>query len=122
MTYAHVKSAKDVGDDKIGVLSASVFAGMMIGAVVWGTCTILCRRHHRAWILKGNNTGSDLLGRIAAFNGTLILTSLFGILASVSNHFATLCISLFFLGSAVGVSDQVFKLFSYSLIVGLHAN
>lgn len=75
----------DISDNTIGVLSASVFAGMMIGAVVWGTC-------------------SDLLGRISAFNGTLVLTSLFGVLASVSRNFFTLCLSFFFLGSAVGGS------------------
>jgi hypothetical protein len=32
--------ALDVADSQIGVLSASVFAGMMIGAVVWGTCEL----------------------------------------------------------------------------------
>jgi len=57
----------------------------MFGAVGWGTC-------------------SDLLGRTTAFNATLFLTSLFGILASFANSFPTLCIALFFLGSAVGGS------------------
>lgn len=47
--------------------------------------------------------GSDLMGRIAAFNATLFFTSLFGLLASFSNSFPTLCISLFLLGSSVGV-------------------
>ncbi|KAG2009508.1 membrane transporter, variant 3 [Coprinopsis cinerea AmutBmut pab1-1] len=74
-----------VPDSYIGAVSSSMFGGMMIGAVGWGTC-------------------SDLMGRITAFNATLFLTAIFGILASLSNSFVTLCISLFFLGSSVGGS------------------
>ncbi|KAM6494435.1 Major facilitator superfamily domain containing protein [Amanita muscaria] len=62
-----------------------MFGGMMLGAVGWGTC-------------------SDLLGRTTAFNATLFFTALFGILASFSYSFPSLCVSLFFLGSAVGGS------------------
>lgn len=61
-----------------------MFAGMMFGAVGWGTC-------------------SDLLGRSAAFNATLFFTALFGILSSFAWSFWSLCVLLFFLGSAVGV-------------------
>ena len=43
------------------------------------------------------------MGRITAFNATLFFTALFGLLASFSNSFSTLCIVLFFLGSSVGV-------------------
>ncbi|KAI0064112.1 MFS general substrate transporter [Artomyces pyxidatus] len=74
-----------VPDNYIGVVSSSMFAGMMVGAVGWGTC-------------------SDLMGRSTAFNATLFFTALFGIGASFANTFLTLCISLFFLGSAVGGS------------------
>lgn len=49
--------------------------------------------------------GSDLLGRTAAFNATLFLTSVFGVVASLANTFPLLCAALFLLGSAVGVSD-----------------
>ena len=73
-----------VPDNYIGTLSSSMFAGMMFGAVGWGTC-------------------SDLLGRSAAFNATLFFTALFGILASFARSFWSLCVLLFFLGSAVGV-------------------
>ncbi|EED77951.1 predicted protein [Postia placenta Mad-698-R] len=48
--------------------------------------------------------GSDLIGRKAAFNATLFLTSVFGVLASFANTFVLLCVALFFLGSAVGGS------------------
>ena len=47
--------------------------------------------------------GSDLLGRSTAFNGTLLFTSLFGLAATITNSFWSLCLALFFLGSAVGV-------------------
>jgi fucose permease len=47
--------------------------------------------------------GSDLMGRTMAFNATLVLTALFGILASLSTTFVMLCGCLFLLGSAVGV-------------------
>ncbi|CAL1712613.1 unnamed protein product [Somion occarium] len=74
-----------VSDQHIGLLSSSMFGGMMFGAVGWGTC-------------------SDLMGRTTAFNATLFLTSLFGVLASFANTFPLLCLALFFLGSAVGGS------------------
>ncbi|KAH9841485.1 MFS general substrate transporter [Rhodofomes roseus] len=75
----------EVRDSVIGTLSSSMFAGMMFGAVGWGTC-------------------SDLMGRTTAFNATLFLTAFFGIFASFAPTFIWLCISLFFLGSAVGGS------------------
>lgn len=53
--------------------------------------------------------GSDLLGRSTAFNLTLFFTALFGLTSSLANSFPTLCISLFFLGSAVGVSITLLK-------------
>ena len=31
-----------VPDNQIGLLSSTVFAGMMFGAVGWGTCTLTC--------------------------------------------------------------------------------
>ncbi|KAH7924538.1 MFS general substrate transporter [Leucogyrophana mollusca] len=74
-----------VPDGYIGALSSSMFAGMMFGAVGWGTC-------------------SDLMGRSAAFNATLFFTSVFGILSSFARSFWMLCVLLFFLGSAVGGS------------------
>ncbi|KAH8981894.1 MFS general substrate transporter [Lactarius akahatsu] len=72
-------------DNRIGILSSAMFAGMMIGAIGWGTC-------------------SDLMGRSTAFNATLFFTSLFGIAASFATTFPMLCVALFFLGSAVGGS------------------
>lgn len=50
-----------------------------------------------------HHPGSDLLGRSMAFNGTLLFTSLFGFGATVTASFWSLCVTLFLLGSAVGV-------------------
>ncbi|KAI0637103.1 MFS general substrate transporter [Trametes polyzona] len=74
-----------IRDSVVGTLSSSMFAGMMFGAVGWGTC-------------------SDLMGRTAAFNATLFLTALFGIFASFAGTFGWLCVALFLLGSSVGGS------------------
>ncbi|THH07777.1 hypothetical protein EW145_g3153 [Phellinidium pouzarii] len=75
----------DVSDNHIGYLSSSLFAGMMIGAIGWGSC-------------------SDVLGRSTAFNLTLFFTAIFGLIASFMPTFSTLCIVLFFLGTSVGGS------------------
>ena len=47
------------------------------------------------------------MGRTTAFNATLILTAVFGVLSSLTNTFSTLCIALFLLGSAVGVRPSI---------------
>jgi len=44
------------------------------------------------------------MGRSTAFNATLFFTSIFGLMASFATSFVSLCVLLFFLGSAVGVS------------------
>ncbi|KAJ7143606.1 MFS general substrate transporter [Mycena crocata] len=80
-----VQQHYSVPDNYIGVVSSAMFAGMMIGAVGWGTC-------------------SDLLGRSTAFNATLFFTAVFGTLASFSYSFPSLCFIMFLLGSAVGGS------------------
>ncbi|KAJ2935233.1 hypothetical protein H1R20_g1861, partial [Candolleomyces eurysporus] len=80
-----VQQHYSVPDSYIGMVSSSMFGGMMIGAIGWGTC-------------------SDLMGRITAFNATLCLTAVFGILASFANSFSSLCVILFLLGSSVGGS------------------
>ncbi|KAG9128485.1 hypothetical protein FRC07_009709 [Ceratobasidium sp. 392] len=74
-----------IPDSQIGFLSTSVFCGMMIGALGWGSC-------------------SDVIGRRMAFNLTLAFTGLFGVLACFANSFVTLCFLLFLLGTAVGGS------------------
>ncbi|KAJ6508275.1 MFS general substrate transporter [Mycena sanguinolenta] len=74
-----------IPDNYIGVVSSAMFAGMMLGAVGWGTC-------------------SDLIGRSTAFNATLFFTAFFGVLSAFSYSYTSLCVLLFLLGSAVGGS------------------
>ena len=92
-----------VPDSYIGGVSSSMFAGMMIGAVGWGTCKSDFHAETRS-LCSSIPSGSDVVGRSMAFNGTLFFTAVFGIVASLSNSFASLCVALFFLGSSVGVS------------------
>ncbi|KAJ7845404.1 major facilitator superfamily domain-containing protein [Mycena olivaceomarginata] len=84
-SFSRASSSTTVPDSYIGIVSSTMFAGMMLGAVGWGTC-------------------SDLIGRSTAFNATLFFTALFGILASFSWSYPSLCVLLFFLGTAVGGS------------------
>ncbi|KLT44613.1 MFS general substrate transporter [Cutaneotrichosporon oleaginosum] len=75
----------NLGSEIAGLLSASMMAGMMLGAVGWGVV-------------------SDILGRALPFHATLLLTAVFGIAASFAPNFWVLCICMFFLGTAVGGS------------------
>ena len=52
------------------------------------------------------------MGRSTAFNATLFFTAVFGFLASLSNSFGMLCVTLFFLGSSVGVSTLILSVLS----------
>ncbi|EJT98804.1 MFS general substrate transporter [Dacryopinax primogenitus] len=74
-----------VPDSRIGILSSSIFFGMMIGAVGWGTC-------------------ADLMGRRVAFQFTLLFAAVFGLLCPLMPNFGSSCLCFFFLGSAVGGS------------------
>ena len=75
----------------------------MFGAVGWGTCRWPGPRRFGVQILTIRHPGTDLLGRSMAFNGTLLFTSLFGLGATITTSFWSLCVALFLLGSAVGV-------------------
>ncbi|KAL0087363.1 major facilitator superfamily domain-containing protein [Phycomyces blakesleeanus] len=72
-----------ISDKWIGVLSSSLFTGMMGGAFFWGTY-------------------SDARGRKTPYTMTLAITSFFGILSSASFSFWSLCLMLFFVGFGVG--------------------
>ncbi|CAK5273982.1 unnamed protein product [Mycena citricolor] len=80
-----VQAHYSVPDAYIGLTSSVMFAGMMLGAVGWGSC-------------------SDLWGRSVAFNGTLFFTAVFGIGAAFTTSYTGLAVVLFFLGSAIGGS------------------
>ncbi|BGP00472.1 hypothetical protein NBRC10513v2_006274 [Rhodotorula toruloides] len=77
-----------VGDRWIGLLSTSLFAGMMassVGAWGWGSY-------------------SDAKGRVPAFNLTLCVTAVFSMAAAFAPSFGMLCLALFLLGTGVGGS------------------
>ncbi|BGP56209.1 hypothetical protein JCM8202_002100 [Rhodotorula sphaerocarpa] len=74
-----------VGDRLIGMLSTSIFAGMMIGAWGWGSF-------------------SDAKGRVYAFNLTLAITAVFATAAAFAPSFGWLCFALFWVGTGVGGS------------------
>lgn len=74
-----------IRDQWIGLVSSSTFAGMMIGALAWGSY-------------------ADMFGRKNAFNMTLLITAIFGLLSSFAPNFPILCLCLFLLGTGVGGS------------------
>ncbi|KAF9928627.1 hypothetical protein FBU30_002253 [Linnemannia zychae] len=78
-----VQAHFEIKDQYIGILSSSMFVGMMFGAMFWGML-------------------SDIYGRKQAFNFTLIVTTVFGIAASFSNSYWLLCLLILGLGFGVG--------------------
>ncbi|GAA99250.1 uncharacterized protein L969DRAFT_102623 [Mixia osmundae IAM 14324] len=80
-----VQAEYAVSDRYIGLLSASMFAGMAVGASFWGSI-------------------SDSYGRLYAFQGTLLVTAIFGTLAFFTTSFLQLCLVLVCLGTGVGGS------------------
>ncbi|SNX81515.1 uncharacterized protein MEPE_00220 [Melanopsichium pennsylvanicum] len=74
-----------LSDGVVGLASSSIFIGMFIGSIAWGTI-------------------SDSYGRRAAFNITLAVTAIFGCLSAIANTFPVLCFLLFAVGTGVGGS------------------
>ncbi|KAJ2498677.1 hypothetical protein GGH96_004108 [Coemansia sp. RSA 1972] len=72
-----------VSNAKIGLMSSSMFLGLMCGALVWGPV-------------------SDRFGRLIPYKWTLVVSATFGLLASACPSFPLLCVCLFGLGSGVG--------------------
>ncbi|KAJ2748777.1 hypothetical protein GGI19_005970, partial [Coemansia pectinata] len=72
-----------ISNARIGLMSSSMFLGLMCGALVWGPV-------------------SDKFGRLVAYRWTLVITAVFGLLASAAPTFSLLCLCLFGLGTGVG--------------------
>ncbi|KAJ1819865.1 hypothetical protein LPJ60_003534 [Coemansia sp. RSA 2675] len=72
-----------ISNSRIGLMSSSMFLGLMCGALIWGPV-------------------SDKFGRLVAYRWTLVITAVFGLLASAAPTFSLLCLCLFGLGSGVG--------------------
>lgn len=102
-----------ISDRWIGLLSASIFAGMMVGAWGWGSCEFdssgkLQSRDRISSLATDSRilpcTDSDTNGRKLAFNSTLLITSICGIASAFAPTFGLLCLGLFGLGTGVGGS------------------
>ncbi|SDA00037.1 BZ3501_MvSof-1269-A2-R1_Chr2-2g04410 [Microbotryum saponariae] len=116
-----------IGDQWIGLLSTSIFAGMMLGAAVSshalsGSSLDLDRERtntrlfsNPTWLVHCGLCLGPLpgawdstcagVGKLRpAFHFTLLLTSAFGLAAALAPSFAWLCFALFWLGTGVGGS------------------
>ncbi|TKY90420.1 hypothetical protein EX895_000418 [Sporisorium graminicola] len=81
----HIQRYFALSDGIVGLASSSIFVGMFVGSIAWGTI-------------------SDAYGRRAAFNITLAVTAIFGTLSAVASSFSLLCLLLFAVGTGVGGS------------------
>ncbi|KAJ1914700.1 hypothetical protein H4219_004673 [Mycoemilia scoparia] len=72
-----------ISNSYIGVLMSSMFIGLMCGALFWGPL-------------------SDRLGRKFSFKCTLVISSAFGLISSLSPSFSFLCFGVFGIGFGVG--------------------
>ncbi|PWZ02822.1 MFS general substrate transporter [Testicularia cyperi] len=81
----HIQRFFAISDSTVGLASSSIFVGMFVGSIAWGTI-------------------SDTYGRRAAFNITLLVTAVFGSLSALASSFGILCILLFAVGTGVGGS------------------
>jgi MFS family permease len=82
--FTNQKAQFEIKDQYIGILSSSMFVGMMFGAMFWGML-------------------ADSHGRKQAFNLTLIVTTVFGIGASFAPSYWVLCLLILLLGFGVCV-------------------
>ena len=81
----HIQRYFVLPDGVVGLASSSIFVGMFVGSIAWGTI-------------------SDSYGRRAAFNVTLAVTAIFGTLSAMAGSFPLLCLLLFAVGTGVGGS------------------
>ncbi|ODA80247.1 hypothetical protein RJ55_03205 [Drechmeria coniospora] len=73
----------DVSEKKVRYTTSALFVGLSAGSVMWGI-------------------GSDFLGRRLAFNVTLLITSLFGIISAYAQSWGEVCFFFAALGFGVG--------------------
>ncbi|KAI6326480.1 hypothetical protein MCOR29_003435 [Pyricularia oryzae] len=72
-----------ISEKTVRYTTSTLFLGLCVGSFTWGI-------------------GSDMMGRRIAFNATLFITGVFGILASYAPSWGWLCLMLAALGSGVG--------------------
>lgn len=94
---------RDDGTSLLLLLQPLANPAMQVGAWGWGSCSSL-RELTPTSADPRLIADSDAQGRTPAFNFTLLLTSVFGILSAFAPTFPLLCLALFGLGTGVGGS------------------
>lgn len=92
-----------VSEKHVRYTTSSVYLGLCFGSFIWGV-------------------GSDILGRRIAFNATLLITAVFGMLASFAPSWPALCLLLAFLGFGVGGNLPVDGALFLEFLPDDHAN
>lgn len=83
MTLPSLSAEFGISEKAVRYTTSSLFVGLCLGSFVWGV-------------------GSDILGRRIAFNMTLLITSVFGILAAYAETWLGVCFYFAALGFGVG--------------------
>ncbi|KAK0385002.1 hypothetical protein NLU13_7480 [Sarocladium strictum] len=83
LTLPSLSAEFDISEKTVRYTTSAVFVGLSIGSVLWGV-------------------GSDYLGRRLAFNMTLLITSVFGIMAAYAQTWGGVCFFFAALGFGVG--------------------
>ena len=82
-----------VPDNQIGLLSSTMFAGMMFGAVGWGTCTLTCLSALKP---KTYHPQAPISWVVALHSTQLYSLPLFGVASSLATTFPMLSTCIFF--------------------------
>lgn len=83
LTLPSLSEEFGVSEKQVRYTTSSLFVGLCLGSFFWGL-------------------GSDVIGRRIAFNFTLLITSIFGILAAYASSWVGVCILFACMGTGVG--------------------
>ena len=90
-----IKSDLKMSNNNVGLLSGSIFFGMMLGGWIWASMA-----------------DNKKYGRIKILQQTLMVNGIFGLLSSFANNFVTLLIFRFI--SGIGIGGSIPVSFSYA--------
>ncbi|KAK7415910.1 hypothetical protein QQZ08_012205 [Neonectria magnoliae] len=88
LTLPSLSAEFGIDEKRVRYTTSALFVGLSAGSFFWGI-------------------GSDFLGRRIAFNSTLLITSVFGIMAAYAQGWAAVCVLFGALGFGVGGSLPV---------------
>ncbi|KAK7413424.1 hypothetical protein QQX98_007726 [Neonectria punicea] len=88
LTLPSLSAEFGIDEKRVRYTTSALFVGLSAGSFFWGI-------------------GSDFLGRRIAFNSTLLITSVFGIMAAYAQSWAAVCVLFAALGFGVGGSLPV---------------